>query len=376
MKLVILSLIISSAAFTSSLKESLEQLRGQYNLPGLAAAFYQDGEIKEIEAVGQRKIGYDSPLKTTDKFYLASCTKSMTATVAAMLIEENYFDWDSTLQDLLPEYSISPKLKNVTFEMLLSHRAGLLRDTSNFQYGQLDSLLYSGWVDPLRGREIIAQTILAEAPEYQPGEVYEYSNVGYMIAGHIMEKLSGISWEMLMKQRLFKPLMMKGCGFGPTSNAYNSYPENTWGHRNQGGKLMPVHHDNPPTFGPAGTVHCTIQSWVKYLKIHLDGFNGKAKLLQKGSFNKLHTIYPAEGNEYTHGGWIRLYRNWASGDTLTHGGTNTYNFARVWLAPAHNAALISTSNISNNDAANATNEAIVALFKRNLTKEIKDTPLN
>ncbi len=78
-------------------------------------------------AVGLRRAGSDVAATTGDKFHIGSCTKSRTATLAAMLVEEGKLTWQTKLADVLPELagSMHPDYRAVTLEQLLAHRAGV-----------------------------------------------------------------------------------------------------------------------------------------------------------------------------------------------------------------------------------------------------------
>jgi hypothetical protein len=91
--------------------------------------------------------------------------------------------------------------------------------------------------------------------------------------------------------------------------------------------------DNPPAFGPAGTVHCALVDWLGFLTDHLHGALGAPTTLglQAATWSKLHTRWP--GTTYALG-WSVVPQSWAGGLTLAHVGDNTLNVADVWIAPA------------------------------------------
>jgi len=126
------------------------------------------------------------------------------------------------------------------------------------------------------------------APEAEPGTRFIYSNAGFSIAGAMAEKVTGTAWEELMKQRLFEPLGMTSAGFGPPG-ARGSIDQPR-GHRENGSPVEPGRDaDNPVAIGPAGTVHCAIDDWAKYVALHLQGARGKARIVKAETFKKLHT---------------------------------------------------------------------------------------
>ncbi len=351
---------INSASFASNLTElekQLETLREVYVIPGISAAIYRDGELVEHAVSGIRKVGSPELISREDKFHLGSCTKSMTATVAATFVEEGKLGWKSKLRDLLPEIEIHPDLKDVSYEMLLAHGSGLAKDPDDETYLELEKL------ETLDGREKLTALYLGKAPKFKVG-TFNYSNIAYIIAGHILEKISGKSWEMLLQERLFIPLGMQSCGFGPTSDLTEAIPTQPWGHILREWSIKPVHDDNAAFYGPSANVHCSTSDWVKYLDIHLRGFNGQAKLLSEESFKQLHKIWPDNNsNQYTFGGWYRLNRSWAKGDVLTHSGTNTYNYASVWMDPKSNVILVSNTNRSKFSGVWASSDAISTLIR-------------
>lgn len=352
-----LALIIGCAhAANSDLSEALSSIRKKYDLPGLAAALAVNGDITRIVATGLRKIGNRAELKTSDKFHLGSCSKAMTATLAATFIEEGKITWKTKLSEIFPELNLNPAFKKITFDELLAHRSGLAKDPSDKLYEQLQKQ------EPSETRLAITKIFLEKAPAHRP-LTFNYSNIGYIIVGHILEKISGKTWEMLMVERIFSPLDMTSCGFGATSDPSQTSVTQPWGHERQYGIMTPIHFDNAPFYGPAATVHCSLNDWNKFLTIHIQGFNGVSNLLTPKSFRKLHTPYPESGETYTYGAWIRLRRNWGNGPVLTHAGSNMVNLANVWLAPKKKAALMSTSNAGDWPALNATDDAITELFK-------------
>jgi CubicO group peptidase (beta-lactamase class C family) len=115
---------------------------------------------------------------------------------------------------------------------------------------------------------------LSKKPEFGSGSKHQYSNLGYVIVGAIVEKVTGMSWEKAIQERIFKPLEMKTAGFGGTGTP--GQIDQPWGHK-EGGRSVPANGpsvDNPPILGPAGCVHCSIQDWAKFVTDQLRGARG------------------------------------------------------------------------------------------------------
>lgn len=347
---------IASAQERSKLADALEQIRSANQVPALGALLYQDGAIRDVAAVGVRIWGESTRVKVTDQFHLGSDTKAMTATLVALMIDRGLLTWTSTLAELLPDITtMDPAYRSVTVEMLLAHRAGLGSEFE-FDHGQLMWQLQSSDTDPAEGRRMLARAMLSIPPQFEPGSIYHYSNAGYVIAGRILERVTGKAWEFLIREELFKPLKMESCGFGPLGYPNQSPPQQPWAHERTATGLHATIIDNPETLGPAATVHCSMQDWMKFIALHIDAYNGKPRIVSAEGFRKLHTAYP--GQDYTYGGWIRAERPWAAGAVFTHDGSNTLNYATVWWAPSRNLAAMAVTNVGGEAGMKAAQEAV------------------
>ena len=141
-----------------TLDAELEPVRAKHGLPALAAAVVKGGAIIAAGAVGVRAHGTDVKVTIDDRFHLGSDTKAMTATLAAMLVEEGKLRWDSTIGEVLGDEvpGINPKLAAVTLEQLLSHSSGIPSDTPDILalYFNTDAFEYN--LRPLRLRMLAA----------------------------------------------------------------------------------------------------------------------------------------------------------------------------------------------------------------------------
>jgi D-alanyl-D-alanine carboxypeptidase len=278
----------------------------------------------------------------------------MTATLGAVVLKTFFKSWDTTLEDILPKLAsnLSAGHKATTLAMLTAHRSGitdewLLKDTN------LTLLFYGRLKSPVETRQIIAETLLSRPPNIKPGKEWVYSNTGYMIFGYILETLTGVPWEDLIRVGLFVPLGMTSCGFGvPPQSGLNAI-DNPWPHRpSYFGPIpiLPSQGDNPPAIGPAGTVHCSMADYAKFLTFHVDGYKGKpTRLLRTTDFLRLHTPYPGPGTQYTSGAWFRKWDE-RVGTVLSHEGSNTMFFANAFITPDVESAWIAMTNIGHDDA--------------------------
>jgi len=347
--------------YADPVSQMLETIREKYNLPALAAAVVVDGKIVATNAVGFRKNGGMEKVTVDDKFHLGSVTKSMTATVAAMLVEQGKISWTTTIGEAFPELKseIHPDYLGVTLEQLLSHRGGAPGDAPADLWRQA----WAAKGTAAEQRLAFIKGILARKPEAKPGTKFIYSNQGYAIAGVMLEKATGKTWEDLLRSMLFEPLGMTTAGFGaPASVGRVDQP---WGHTKtmlSGGEPVPPGPgaDNPLAISPANAVHCSAGDLAKYAAFHMAGERGESKLLKAESFKKLHTV--AAGNDDYALGWMVLQRPWANGRTLMHNGSNTMFYVVVWMAPEKNCAVIVASNIGMDAAFEGCDEAAAKLI--------------
>src|SRR5262245_59634715 len=295
---------------------------------GMAAAVLRGECIIAQGVAGVRRRGSAERITLDDRFHLGSCTKAMTATLVAMLVEEGKLNWTTTLGELFAN-TVKPMhwaWEKVTLRQVLAHRAGLP--------GELGGLaqVFNELVRPPRARLAwamiqsvgalpqqrleIARQALSRPPGIPPGTKYRYSNVGYILAGAVLEQLTGRAWEELMRERLFQPLGISTGGFGPPGTADKT--EQAWGHSPVLGK--PLDPRSPPAEiplfnGPAGLAHMTVTDWAKFIALHLRGDPAnphcQAALLKLDTFAEMHTVAPATTSK----GWVIRGLNFlATGD--------------------------------------------------------------
>ena len=159
-----------------------------------------------------------------------------------------------------------------------------------------------------------------------------------MIAACMAEQITGLSWEILMKNRLFDPLGMSSAGFG-APNTHNE-TDQPWGHSKSWliNNWKPDQSDNSEALGPAGTVHCSIDDWAKFISLQLPYENS---ILKRKYLDKL--IEPVSGHYYA-GGWGVAEQSWANGIMLSHSGSNGIWYVSVVITPKFDRAFIVATN--------------------------------
>lgn len=324
----------------------LEPIRHKYGVPAIAGAIVTTDGLKTSGVVGVRKAGTSIQATIDDQWHLGSETKAMTAVLVARLVEKKILRWDMTVGEIFPEIKIHPEAQAITISHLLTHRAGL---EANLDWGEISRK------GPISEQRLEAVRLgLANKPRNPIGTIYEYSNLGYVVVGAMVERITKSSWEKEIQEEVFTPLGMTTAGFGGTGSP--GIIDQPWGHTK---KDQPVAGngptvDNPQVMGPAGTVNGSLTDWSKFIADQLCGSAGMPALLQKDTYAFIHS--PPFGGDYAYG-WLVTQRDWGGGTVLTHAGCNTMNYAVAWLAPKRQFGVIVCINQGDDEAEKACDEA-------------------
>jgi len=338
----------SAPAQTPTFAARLEALRTDAKLPAVAGTLFTSAGMSDATALGVRKQGLDTPVTAADLWHIGSITKSFTSLLVARYVERGDLAWTFTLGDLVG-VNRAGKYAPVTLSQLLSHRAGL---PANLPPASMGAVMQGApAVDVQRQR--ILDTVLAGEPASAPGAAFLYSNLGYIVAGAMLEARTGKTWEDLVRDEVLTPLKLTSAGMGaPGSAADLSQPR---GHRRAAdGTLTPVEPgpfaDNPPYLGPAGRLHMTVADLARWGQEHLRGERGQDGLVKEDTFKRLHQ---PEGAATYGMGWVSQ----VTGDrrVIWHNGSNTTWYAIVAFDPAADRGVVIVTNgsISAADAVNA-----------------------
>ena len=283
------------AAEPRDISAELEPLRAKYKLPACASAVVENGRITAIGATGLRRADRDVRVTTADIWHIGSCTKSMTAVLAGILVDAGKLRWDMPISETLPGVPCDPGWRKVTLDHLITQRSGIA-PMSRGEWRTIDA----GKGTPREQRAAFATLLLAHAPAKPPGK-FEYSNSGYGLLGAIIERAADASYEDFMRAKIFAPLGLKTAGFGaPATPGKLDQP---WGHYRNGDQLMAAtpSPDNqfPPALAPAACVHMSLSDFARYATWLS---SGEPRLVNADTFTHLQT--PPEGSAYAGGLWL------------------------------------------------------------------------
>ncbi|QDT04994.1 D-alanyl-D-alanine carboxypeptidase precursor [Rubripirellula lacrimiformis] len=354
---------------SEQLAAKLAELCQKHDVPAMAAAVVNTDGLVESACYGNRKRGTSDMVALTDRFPIGSNTKSMTATLAAVLVESGKMQWETTIGEVWPKATdehIHPKLKSVTLDQLLSHQSGLPANVSD-----ISATAWAGFFgekqSPVLERRSLLKGALSTAPATVQGK-FVYSNLGYAIASAMLETRAGESFESLMKKHVFAPLEMRSADFRSMKSAAALQPPLLWGHQAANGDPVDprsVGAENPTVYAAAGTVHLSIEDYAKYASWQLAG-SASPVLRTQEAFDHLHdpqVEYNLPGAKYG-SGWIML--DTAMGPALNHAGSNTNAFALIWLFPESNLGAIVFANSGQQQAFTACDEMIAHLMAQNV----------
>ncbi|MFI6603412.1 serine hydrolase domain-containing protein [Nonomuraea sp. NPDC050536] len=293
--------------------QRLAELIAQYEVPGAALAYLHQGELHEFAA---GTLNADTGVETTTDslFQIGSVSKVWTATMLVQLAERGTLTLDTPVIELLPEFKVAdPEVtKTVTVRHLLSHTSGIDGDL---------------FLDTGRGDDCVEKYVAACADLKQNhpiGATQSYCNSGFIVAGRILEKVYGKSWDDVLREQIVEPL-------GLTHTV--TLPEDVLRYRAamghvEGGKTAPV-WGLMRSAGPAGLICARPADVVAFGRAHLEG----GLLKDPQAMWEPQVALP---NPYTLGshwgiGWI--LDEWSGHRIVSHGGNTIGQHAMLWIVP-------------------------------------------
>lgn len=299
----------------------LQRIRRRLGTPAMAAGWQRGQGVPVVLVNGSRTAAQSDPVRANDCWHVGSITKSFTATLFARAVEAGAIRWDTPLGQLLPQ--VPPGYAELTAIELLSHHGGL---PANIPMAEMLAMPGSE-ADPRASRRAFAAKALALPPLAAPRTRFAYSNIGYVLAGAMLEAATGRPWEELLQREVLIPLGLSSAGHGPPGRA--DVVNQPRGH--SGG--LPMWIDNPAVMGPAGRLHMSAVDLLAWLTVHRDQPRG---FLAPASWRELHL--PRFGGNYALG-WVV-----GADGGLWHNGSNTTWYAEAAIDPGSGLASIVCAN--------------------------------
>jgi CubicO group peptidase (beta-lactamase class C family) len=245
----------SIAAFIPDLECLITEAMDEWKIPGLAIAVVQNGEVTLVKAYGLRDVEAGLPVTTDTQFTICSITKSFTATGLALLVDERRLDWKKPVRDYVPEFRLHDAVATdrVTVLDLLCHHSGLPRHDWIHMPGDLSA-----------AQMLAAMRYLEPSSDIR--STHQYSNLGYLVAGVVAERISGQSWTEFTRARLTDKLHMTVTFTAEdlAAAADAAVPYAMDGDTRLRAKRWPIR------VTAAGAINTSIASFANWLRLHLN----------------------------------------------------------------------------------------------------------
>lgn len=230
---------------------------------GVVLVGVQKGREKEVlfkKAFGYKNLNTGEPLTTADRFQIGSNTKQFVSAALLKLQEQGRLSLNDSVIQYLPQYKNKIQA-DITIRDLLNHTSGLTNYTDKKEF----------WENPepekiLTFDDLIEFT-LKYPLDFEPRSQWKYSNSGYIIAGKIIEELTGESWDQFIKNTFLIPMNMNDTGY---TERFESVSEVNPHIKNESGEIIPYKGYNLSWALSAGALYSTVDDLFKWTSIYSD----------------------------------------------------------------------------------------------------------
>ena len=335
----------TSARFADSIREA-------YDMPELSYAVVSADSVYELHTSGVRKAGTEWTATLNDRFRIGSNTKAITGYIAAMLVKEGKIRWDTKFFDLFPEMKAGSRKNyhDLTLLQLLTFRTHL------FAWTYTNEVPTKGQFHGTESeqRYQFAAWFFKEKPVRMKDTIC-FSNLGYVAAGLMLEKMSGKSYQQLVDE--LGSSIGADLAFGQP-NAKDTLQ--TWGHNADMVPEAPADGYKLSWLQAAGNITATLPDYIKFIQLQLWGLQGRSAVLSKKESLFLFDGLPVFSVGWFHGEDDRkrkfFYNTGNPGSFLT----------MVQAYPAENKAFILFTNIQSDKAEEGLN-LLLGELKRHYT---------
>jgi CubicO group peptidase (beta-lactamase class C family) len=230
-----------------------------FDVPGLSVSIVKDGKVVMAKGYGVRRLGEPAPVDAKTLFGIASNTKVFTAVALGLLVEEGKIEWDAPVVRYLPWFQMSDPYvtRELSIRDLLVHRSGLGLGAGDLLW----------WPPSTYDRKEIARRLrhLPLATSFR--SAYAYDNVLYLIAGEVIETISGQSWEDFVSARILRKVGMTGSNVRHSDAVSGSNVAAT--HASVDGKVRPIKPFDSDNTNPAGGINSNADDMAKWMIVLL-----------------------------------------------------------------------------------------------------------
>jgi CubicO group peptidase (beta-lactamase class C family) len=278
----VILLVCTANVFASSLEEknaaveqAIVKAMETFQVPGVAVAIVKNDKVVMSKGFGVVEHGKKAQVNGDTLFGIASNTKAMTTALIAQLVDQEKLSWRTKIIDIIPEFQMPDAYVTREFTVmdLLSHNSGLGLGAGDLMIWPQTTLTNQDVIKGLKH--------LPEASSFR--SEFAYDNLMYVIAGEVIAKITGKSWQDNIRDNIFKPL-----GMNKTKAKFSLIAKDNKNvaraHVPLDGKLNVVGGNFLEKFSSAGSVASSVNDMSKWLKAQLN----------KGLYNKEQRLFSAE----------------------------------------------------------------------------------
>lgn len=348
----------------AALDNTIERALKEFHTPGMSVAIVHNHQIIYEKGFGLANIESQQNVTAQTYFRLASTSKAFTAAAIAMLVEQETLRWDDLVIDHLPQFRLQDTYATVHFTVadLLTHSSGLVS-------GAGDSMI---WPEPsgFSRQEVIAN-LRYLTPDFQFRQTYAYSNVMYITAGELVERVSGETFEHFVDRNIFKALQMQ-CFAGSMPEQAVIQSAMGYAHNDEKG-IYPVSRNaifgEPLMSAAAGGMVCNASDMAKWVSALLRPESLPFSEEQLNTMWRPQTVMGVsktdrqwQGSHFQSYGLGWRLSNYGPYELISHTGTLSGYQAFVTLIPELNLGAVILNNGSNSGARGAVMQTILTMF--------------
>jgi D-alanyl-D-alanine-carboxypeptidase/D-alanyl-D-alanine-endopeptidase len=320
------------------------------DIPGAAVGVVRDGKLMYAKGHGVRSVERQEPVAVNTLFQIGSVTKVFTTTLMIQLRDEGWIALDDPVSLYLPEHVETPswregdELAMPTLRQLAIHRAGLPRNPPT----RRDRPHSPSVMEPYSIAELYQGLAMTKLTS-RPGTSWQYSNYGFGVLGHALERVAGRPYEALLHEKLLKPLEMFDTKISLTAGDLERFAAHYWPKEPRVERQRWIFGEVCAFAGLASTV----PDLARFVAMHLGAKSGQAaRPLSGTSLLEMRETAATFGTGENRGitvGWF-FEDHPKLGRILSHGGEVDGHSASLWLAPEVDTAIIVLVNVGSNTA--------------------------
>jgi len=260
-RLAILPFLLLPVLAQPDIELVVQRCRTEFNVPGIAVAIVHDGKMVFAKGYGVRRLDTGAPVTSKTLFGVASNTKAFTAAALAILVDEKKLAWDDRVIDHLASFQMSDPYvsREMRIRDLLIHNSGLALGAGDLMYFPESTFTSDEVYARLRHVPLSASF----------RSRYAYDNILYLVAGKVIEKVSGKPWNVFLRERILDPIGMTQTVLSVKN--LDARPDVALPHAPDGdGKLRQLNHSSMDNNAPAAAMQSSAEEMARWVMLQLN----------------------------------------------------------------------------------------------------------